>query len=106
MVVGGTGGSKIISAVAKAIIRHLFFGETLKEAIDAPMLHHQFIPFYNMIDGEFPKDLKSVMESKYGHEFRNNTGFRGVVHAVTVEEDGIHACGDFRRTTPQVPDGV
>ncbi|KHJ79081.1 hypothetical protein OESDEN_21281 [Oesophagostomum dentatum] len=89
-----------------AIVRHLFFGETLKEAIDSPMLHHQFIPFYNMIDDEFPKDLKSIMESKYKQELHNVTGTRGVVHAVSVEDDGIHACGDFRRTTPQEPSGV
>ncbi|PIO74809.1 hypothetical protein TELCIR_03174 [Teladorsagia circumcincta] len=56
MVIGGSGGSKIISAVAKAIVRPLIFGETIKQAIDSPMIHNQFTPDITQIDDAFPKE--------------------------------------------------
>uniref|UniRef100_A0AC34R2F3 Gamma-glutamyltranspeptidase n=1 Tax=Panagrolaimus sp. JU765 TaxID=591449 RepID=A0AC34R2F3_9BILA len=43
-VIGASGGSKIISAVSKPIVRVLCFNETIKQAIDAPSLHNQFTP--------------------------------------------------------------
>ncbi|KJH52275.1 putative gamma-glutamyltransferase [Dictyocaulus viviparus] len=67
MVIGGSGGSKIISAVAKR--------------------------------------LKSILEMKYGQVFRNTTGFEGIVQGIVVDNDGIRACGDFRRKTDQKPSG-
>ncbi|PIO67401.1 gamma-glutamyltranspeptidase, partial [Teladorsagia circumcincta] len=99
MVIGGSGGSKIISAVAKvglmklhvivgesvimAIVRPLIFGETIKQAIDSPMIHNQFTPDITQIDDAFPKELKSVLDWKFGQKFRNTTGFEGIVQGIT-----------------------
>ncbi|VDP06474.1 unnamed protein product [Heligmosomoides polygyrus] len=105
MVIGGSGGSKIISAVAKAIVRPIIFGETIKQAIDSPMLHNQFTPDITQIDDSFPKELKSVLEWKFGQKFRNTTGFEGIVQGITVDAKEIRACGDFRRKTKQIPSG-
>ncbi|CAJ0589799.1 unnamed protein product [Cylicocyclus nassatus] len=105
MVVGASGGSKIISATAKTIIRHLFFGETLKEAIDAPMLHNQFVPITSMIDQYFPTKLRRILENRHDQNFTGNTGFKGVTHTVALYGGGVGACGDFRRETPQDPAG-
>lgn len=60
MVIGGSGGSKIISAMAKAIVRPLFFGESIKQGIDSPMLHNQFTPDITQIDDYFPKVIAPV----------------------------------------------
>ncbi|WKY11293.1 hypothetical protein Q1695_003116 [Nippostrongylus brasiliensis] len=105
MVIGGSGGSKIISAVAKAIVRPLIFGESIKEAIDSPMLHNQFTPDITQIDDSFPKELKSVLEWKFGQKFRNTTGFEGIVQGILKNAAEIRAAGDFRRKTQQVPSG-
>ncbi|CAJ0589798.1 unnamed protein product [Cylicocyclus nassatus] len=93
MVIGGSGGSKIISAVAKAIVRPLIFGETIKQAIDAPMLHNQFTPDIAQVDDFFPKELKSVLEWKFGQKFRNTTGFEGIIQGITIDKNEIRACG-------------
>ncbi|VDM69282.1 unnamed protein product [Strongylus vulgaris] len=92
-------------ACGHTIVRHLFFGETIKQAIDAPMLHNQYIPITNMIDEFFPKDLQNILEQKHGQNFTGNTVFKGVTHGVTVDRREVRACGDFRRTTPQAPAG-
>uniref|UniRef100_A0A182PV45 Gamma-glutamyltransferase n=1 Tax=Anopheles epiroticus TaxID=199890 RepID=A0A182PV45_9DIPT len=43
MVVGAAGGSRITTATAQLILRHLFFGQSLCEAMDAPRLHHHWV---------------------------------------------------------------
>lgn len=54
MVVGGSGGSRIISAVAQVVIRALVFNQTVKEAIDAPRFHNQFAPFMTEYEDKVP----------------------------------------------------
>ena len=41
---GAAGGAKIISAVIEVAARVLWFGQNIKEAIDAPRFHHQLAP--------------------------------------------------------------
>ena len=55
MVIGASGGSKIISAMAKPTVRYLFFNETIKEAIDAPTLHNQFTPLKTQYERLVPE---------------------------------------------------
>ncbi|CAD6199901.1 unnamed protein product [Caenorhabditis auriculariae] len=105
MVIGGSGGSKIISALAKAIVRTLIFKDSVKNAIDAPMIHNQFTPDITQLDDQFPKEVKAILENQFSQKFRNTTGFEGIIQGIETREDGIHACGDYRRRTDQVPSG-
>ncbi len=44
MVLGSPGGSRIITAVAQTIMNVVDHGMTIQEAVDAPRLHHQWMP--------------------------------------------------------------
>ncbi len=44
LVVGSPGGSRIISIVAQVIIDVIDYGMTVQEAVDAPRIHHQWMP--------------------------------------------------------------
>jgi gamma-glutamyltranspeptidase / glutathione hydrolase len=44
LVVGAPGGSRIITTVLEVIVNVLDHGMTLQEAVDAPRIHHQWIP--------------------------------------------------------------
>ena len=44
MVVGSPGGSRIITAVLQTILNMVDYGMNAQEAVDAPRLHHQWLP--------------------------------------------------------------
>jgi gamma-glutamyltranspeptidase len=124
-VIGASGGSKIISAMAKPIIRVICFNETIKEAIDAPTLHNQFTPDITQFEETVPKVVnkfkeKSIfnlplvvqelirdLEVKFNQKFKPTTGFEGIVQGIVVNDDDnyIYANGDYRRRTNMHPEG-
>lgn len=44
LVIGAAGGSKIISSLAEIIARVIWFGDDIKQAIDAQRIHNQLVP--------------------------------------------------------------
>lgn len=44
MVLGSPGGSRIISIVAQVIVDVIDYGMTIQEAVNAPRIHHQWLP--------------------------------------------------------------
>ncbi|OLP59624.1 hypothetical protein BJF93_11130 [Xaviernesmea oryzae] len=44
MVIGGPGGARIITITLEAILNVIDHGMTISEAIDAPRIHHQWLP--------------------------------------------------------------
>jgi gamma-glutamyltranspeptidase/glutathione hydrolase/leukotriene-C4 hydrolase len=44
LVLGASGGSKIISAVSQVAIKSLWMNKNIKDAIDEPRVHHQLFP--------------------------------------------------------------
>ncbi|CAD5223806.1 unnamed protein product [Bursaphelenchus okinawaensis] len=106
MVIGASGGSKIISAVAKPVIRVLCFNETIKEAIDAPTLHNQYTPDITQYEETVPKELIQDLEQKFGQKFKPTVGFEGIAQGIVIGNDGkLYANGDYRRKTQQHPEG-
>uniref|UniRef100_A0A914XXD5 Gamma-glutamyltransferase n=1 Tax=Panagrolaimus superbus TaxID=310955 RepID=A0A914XXD5_9BILA len=106
MVIGGSGGSRIISAVAQTIIRSQIFHRNVKEAVDAPRLHNQFIPNITEFETNIPSTIIDNLQSDYHQTFTPITIQESVIQAITVEEDGlIHANSDFRRRTSANPSG-
>ncbi len=68
LVIGSPGGTRIPTAVFQAAWRHLFAGQPLGPAVDAPRLHHQAFPDEVWVqEGEGVKRWKSALE-KLGHK--------------------------------------
>lgn len=82
MVLGGAGGTKITSAVALVAIRHLLFEENLKEAIDAPRLHHQLYPNEIIYDKGFPAGVLALLKLR-GHSIKELTGRGSVITGIS-----------------------
>ena len=106
MVVGCSGGSRIISSVAQAIIRTLIFNQKVKEAVDAPRIHNQFFPHVTEVEASFSRLLIEKLENDYGQKFTTVSQQESAVQALIVMDNGfIHGNSDFRRKTDMHPSG-
>uniref|UniRef100_A0A914IDE2 Gamma-glutamyltransferase n=1 Tax=Globodera rostochiensis TaxID=31243 RepID=A0A914IDE2_GLORO len=106
IVIGGSGGAKIPSSIAKAVLRVLCLNETIKEAIDSPLLHNQFTPNEVVCENGTSKQLMTDLKEQFGHNMKPYDNNSVVVQAIHVAEDGfIYANGDFRRRTYMHPAG-
>ncbi|XP_041826554.1 glutathione hydrolase 5 proenzyme [Melanotaenia boesemani] len=95
LVIGGSGGSMITTAVALSIINRLWLGMSLKGAIEAPII---FVDSKNFVNFE-PGFDKSVMDGikTLGHNIGNWRFFLNVVNAVEKENGCIQAVSDRRK---------
>ncbi|HZO53933.1 MAG TPA: gamma-glutamyltransferase [Bryobacteraceae bacterium] len=66
LVVGAPGGSRIITGVTQVILNVLDFGMNVQEAIDAPRLHHQWLPDKLMLEKGFSPDTIALLQAR-GH---------------------------------------
>ncbi|KAJ1672034.1 hypothetical protein GGF38_000349, partial [Coemansia sp. RSA 25] len=88
LVIGGSGGSRILTAVLQVIINVLDFGQRLDTAIDSPRLHHQLLPHELGVDPMFPSSLASALAS-FGHATVPLKHGNSVVQAVRRLPDEI-----------------
>ncbi|PSN54339.1 Gamma-glutamyltranspeptidase 1 [Blattella germanica] len=96
LVIGASGGTKITTAVAYVIMRHFWFNETIKQAVDAGRIHHQVIPMevsyeYGILD-QVVKGLEML-----GHETDRYRGRGSIICALAKLKNAIIANADFRK---------
>lgn len=97
LAVGAAGGTHILTSVALTILRHLYFGDNIKEAIDAPRIHHQLFPNESTYEHDFPRDILNGLEL-LGHTVSELTGRGGVVQAVSRGHDNrLYSNADYRK---------
>uniref|UniRef100_A0A915DPL5 Gamma-glutamyltranspeptidase 1 n=1 Tax=Ditylenchus dipsaci TaxID=166011 RepID=A0A915DPL5_9BILA len=106
MVIGASGGSRIISSVAQTVIRSLLFNQTVKEAVDAPRFHNQFLPHITEYERSIPPAIIQNLTKEHHQNMTIIEKQPSVVQALLVMEDGfIHGNSDFRRKTATYPAG-
>lgn len=64
LVVGAAGGSKITTAVAAVIVRHLWFGESLEDALNEKRLHHQLFPMLIQYESDYDEVINSFLNGE------------------------------------------
>lgn len=87
MVVGTPGGSTIMTSVFQTILNVTLFGMNMKEAVDAPRFHHQWLP--DEIAAEEDAFTPEVEESliRMGHKIRRR-GSIGRVEGIRITDQG------------------
>uniref|UniRef100_A0A4W5N5B9 Glutathione hydrolase n=1 Tax=Hucho hucho TaxID=62062 RepID=A0A4W5N5B9_9TELE len=95
LVIGGSGGSMITTAMALSIMNYLWLGMSLKDAIAAPVV---FVDGNNNVKFEHGFD-KPVIEALkvIGHRVTDYPYFFNVVNAVAKEDGCITAVSDARK---------
>lgn len=103
MVTGSPGGRTIINTVLMTILNVIDFGMNVQEAVDAPRLHHQWLPDETRYErwGLSP-DTLALLEQR-GHRMVE-IGVQGAVSAIVydAEADVLEAAEDRRRTSSAV----
>ncbi|XP_065664152.1 glutathione hydrolase 1 proenzyme [Hydra vulgaris] len=100
LVIGGSGGPKIITAVVQGIMYKTWFNDDLGQAVIRPRIHHQLIP--NIVGGESNRALPQVVSdglSKIGHELRYVVKPEySAIQAIYIEKPGeVYAKSDPRK---------
>ncbi|XP_053663470.1 glutathione hydrolase 1 proenzyme-like [Anopheles marshallii] len=98
MVVGGAGGSRITTATALLILRHLYFKQGLCDAMNAPRIHHQLAPMQVEYEKGFDSNVVTELAAR-GHkiqETKADFGFAALT-AIAKQGDTVSAAFDRRR---------
>ena len=84
LVIGSPGGPTIINTVLQVIVNVVDFGLTIQEAIDAPRVHHQWLPDeLRMEIHGFSEDVTKALEAR-GHRLALH-GFMGDAEGIMLE---------------------
>ncbi|XP_017549101.1 glutathione hydrolase 5 proenzyme isoform X2 [Pygocentrus nattereri] len=95
LVIGGSGGSMITTAIAQSVMNHLWLGKSLKDAISEKVV---FVDGQNSVNFEpgFQQSLIEEMRTR-GHSIKDRDIFLNVVNAVEKEHGCISAFSDERK---------
>jgi gamma-glutamyltranspeptidase/glutathione hydrolase len=97
MVTGSPGGRTIINTVVQTVLNVVDYGMNAQEAVDAPRLHHQWLPDRTDYErwGLSPDTVKAL--EGMGHALRPS-GSQGVAEVILVDpRDGTLQGGSDRR---------
>ncbi|KAJ9067966.1 hypothetical protein DSO57_1033538 [Entomophthora muscae] len=97
LVVGGSGGSRILSSVTQLILNQVDNGLALAASLDSPRLHHQLLPNSIFLEPDFDPLIAKLLESK-GHQITWWPKYKSAIQAVARSSDGsISAVSDSRK---------
>jgi gamma-glutamyltranspeptidase/glutathione hydrolase len=98
LVLGSPGGATIITSVLQVIVNVIDHGMPLREAVDSPRIHHQWLPDHIRYEQRaFPDDVSLGLEVR-GHALQRAVGIIGNVNAIGLDERGAWlGAADARR---------
>jgi gamma-glutamyltranspeptidase/glutathione hydrolase len=98
MVVGSPGGPKIITAVAQVIMNVVDFGMGVRDATDAPRIHHQLLPDRLQLEDNGVDDMTRSALASMGHQLAPMAGYFGDIQLIIRAPDGtLYGASDPRR---------
>ena len=93
MVLGSPGGSRIISIVAQIIIDVIDYGMTIQEAVNAPRIHHQWLPDQITVEPFALSADTTALLSARGHKIVTQSPW-GAAEAILIGLPADAAAGD------------
>ena len=98
MVVGSPGGPRIITAVAQVILNVIDFGMDVRDATDAPRIHHQLLPDRLLIENNGVDGMTMSALASMGHQLSTMAGYFGNIQLILRGPDGmLYGASDPRR---------
>jgi gamma-glutamyltranspeptidase/glutathione hydrolase len=92
LVTGSPGGRTIINTVLLVTLRHLAFSQSLRDAVDAPRFHQQWLPDSVRVEPALVNDPASAATldalRRMGHAIDANPARQGDAHSIGVDPAG------------------
>ncbi|MBI3062629.1 MAG: gamma-glutamyltransferase, partial [Deltaproteobacteria bacterium] len=101
LIVGASGGPRIINATLQAILNVVDFRLPLKQAVASPRIHHQWMPNELAVEGKFPPSTLKSLERR-GHVLKERASL-GVVQAISAQRSRVDAEADPRKEEKAAP---
>ncbi|XP_066589447.1 scoloptoxin SSD14-like isoform X2 [Prorops nasuta] len=95
LLVGAAGGTKIITSITQIIARMLWMDQTIKEAVEAPRIHHQLIPKELAYEYGIPKRVIEGLQA-LGHKTLRYKTPGSVVCSIHQTKGAIYVNPDYR----------
>jgi gamma-glutamyltranspeptidase/glutathione hydrolase len=97
-VFGGPGGSRIPSAILQAFVDVVDFGMNAQDAVDAPRIHHQWLPDRITMEHGLSPDTLDLLRAR-GHEVLYEPGpVTAEVEMILIDGGWLQGAGDPRRS--------
>jgi len=85
LVTGSPGGRTIPNTVLDVVLGITAFGQSIRQAVDAPRLHHQWLPDFTRIEaGKVSKATIATLRSR-GQAVRTSDGEQGDAHSIWID---------------------
>jgi gamma-glutamyltranspeptidase/glutathione hydrolase len=84
LITGSPGGRTIINTVLRVVLNVVEFGMSGREAVDAPRLHHQWLPDSASLEAEALPEADLAKLKSMGHQVRMG-GRQGDAHSIVVD---------------------
>ena len=94
LVVGSPGGPTIINTVLEVLVNVIDFGMNIADAVDAPRLHHQWMPDVLRVEPGFSPDTVALLKAR-GHTVEIED-HQGEVAAIRVQDGWLEGDADPR----------
>ena len=100
-VTGSPGGRTIINTVLCTILNVVDFGMDVRQAVDAPRLHHQWFPDQVKFEGLKSPEYAAAVEllKRMGHQFDSRSSRQGDAHAIRLDPKSGRCFGAADRRT-------
>lgn len=95
LVIGAPGGTRIITGVMQVILNVIDFKLNMQDAIDAPRMHHQWMPDKLYLERGWSPDTIEILK-KLGHNVETGTPAVSNVHGILVEDKWLQGAPDGR----------
>ena len=102
MAVGTPGGRYIINTVLQVFVNVVDFGMNIQEAIDAPRVHHQWLPDEINYESRGLSPDTAVLLRARGHALKEGWPWDSIPQGIVVNAEGLLEGGTDRRA----PDGA
>lgn len=96
IIIGGPGGSRIISSVLQGIVNIIDFDMNVADAISRPRMHHQWQPDRLYLEQGVSVDSIRLLQGR-GHEVQTSRWNLGNLNAIRITAQGPEGYSDSRR---------